>query len=130
MSRRHARPQIAPSALAHNVRPVEEVYDVRVVPSRRPRTNAFLISDFPEAAVVIKGRKVAKGVRFIVIPASPGAYSMAGSRGCCASSWTPEPSSVRPPGGPCLGGHMGILAGGERCLATTSNRNTSAAHGT
>lgn len=80
------------------------------------------ISDLREAAKVIRGRRVAKGVRFIVIPASPGAYSKALDEGLLRIFLDAGAIISPPTCGPCLGGHMGILAGGERCLSTT-NRN-------
>ncbi len=80
------------------------------------------LSDLREAAEILKGRKVAKGVRALIIPATQkiwldamkeGLFEIFISAGCAVST---------PTCGPCLGGHMGILAKGERCVATT-NRN-------
>lgn len=79
-------------------------------------------SDFAQAAEIMKGKKVAPGVRVLIIPATQKIYlDMIESgltkifieAGCAVST---------PTCGPCLGGHMGILAKGERCVATT-NRN-------
>ena len=80
------------------------------------------ISDMRAAASVMKGRKVAKGVRCIVIPATMEVYKQ-----CLDEGLTPvfiESGAVvsTPTCGPCLGGYMGILAHGERAVATT-NRN-------
>ena len=80
------------------------------------------LSDLREAAEILKGRKVAKGVRALIIPATQkiwldamkeGLFEIFINAGCAVST---------PTCGPCLGGHMGILAKGERCVATT-NRN-------
>lgn len=115
-------PQIACPHLPDNVKPVEEVSDVCVDQVVLGSCTNGRISDLREAARIIKGRKVAKGVRFIVIPASPGAYSMALDEGLLRIFLDAGAIISPPTCGPCLGGHMGILAGGERCLATT-NRN-------
>ncbi len=80
------------------------------------------LSDFVSAAAILKGRKVAEGVRCLIIPATQkiyrdvmrmGLFDIFLDAGCAVST---------PTCGPCLGGHMGILAAGERCVATT-NRN-------
>ncbi len=80
------------------------------------------IKDLREAAAILKGKKVAGGVRCIVIPAtqeivkeclSEGLVDIFLDAGCAFST---------PTCGPCLGGHMGVLAPGERCVSTT-NRN-------
>ena len=74
------------------------------------------------AAEVMRGRKVADGVRCIVIPATQHIYLQAMEEGLLRT-FVEAGCIVSPPTcGPCLGGHMGILAKGERCVATT-NRN-------
>ena len=115
-------PQVACPHLPDNVRPVEEVSRVRVDQVVLGSCTNGRISDLREAAKVIRGRRVAKGVRFIVIPASPGAYSKALDEGLLRIFLDAGAIISPPTCGPCLGGHMGILAGGERCLSTT-NRN-------
>lgn len=115
-------PQIACPHLPDNVRPVEEVSAVRVDQVVLGSCTNGRISDLRAAAAIIKGHKVAKGVRFIVIPASPSAYSTALDEGLLRIFLDAGAIISPPTCGPCLGGHMGILAGGERCLATT-NRN-------
>ena len=75
-----------------------------------------------EAAELLKGRKVADHVRCIVLPATPGIWKQALREGLL-ETFMEAGAIVGPPTcGPCLGGHMGILAGGEVCMATT-NRN-------
>lgn len=80
------------------------------------------ISDLRVAAEVMKGRKVAKGVRTIVIPATQAIYLQAMEEGLLAVFIKAGAAVSTPTCGPCLGGHMGILAKGERAVATT-NRN-------
>jgi 3-isopropylmalate/(R)-2-methylmalate dehydratase large subunit len=78
--------------------------------------------DLEIAAGLVKGRKVAKGMRFIVIPATQKIYMKALKAGLIETFIDAGAVVSTPTCGPCLGGHMGILAEGERCLATT-NRN-------
>ncbi|HPB83600.1 MAG TPA: 3-isopropylmalate dehydratase large subunit [Spirochaetota bacterium] len=80
------------------------------------------IEDLRVAAELLKGRKVHKDVRLIVIPATQEVYAMALKEGLLSIFLEAEGAVSAPTCGPCLGGHMGILAEGERCLAT-SNRN-------
>ena len=115
-------PLVACPHLPDNVRPVDEVSGVRVDQVVIGSCTNGRIGDLREAARVIRGRKVAKGVRLIVIPASPGAYSQAMDEGLLRIFLDAGAIIGPPTCGPCLGGHMGILAGGERCLSTT-NRN-------
>ena len=115
-------PQIACPHLPDNVKPVSEVKDVSVNQVVLGSCTNGRISDLREAAALVKGNHVAKGVRFIVLPATPGIYKQALREGLI-ETFMDAGAIVGPPTcGPCLGGHMGILAGGERCLATT-NRN-------
>ncbi len=78
--------------------------------------------DLYEAAMVLKGHKVHPYVRMIIIPATPAIYKMAMKEGLF-DIFLDSNATISPPTcGPCLGGHMGILAKGERAVATT-NRN-------
>ena len=80
------------------------------------------ISDMRIAAEVMRGKKVAGGVRCIIIPATPRVYSQCLTEGLI-KVFTEAGAIVSPPTcGPCLGGHMGVLAKGEKAVATT-NRN-------
>jgi 3-isopropylmalate/(R)-2-methylmalate dehydratase large subunit len=80
------------------------------------------ISDMRDAALVLKGHKVARDVRCIILPATPGIWKQAMKEGLF-DIFTEAGCIVGPPTcGPCLGGHMGILGDGERAVATT-NRN-------
>ena len=80
------------------------------------------ISDLRKAATILEGHQAAQGLRLIVLPATPKVYSQALEEGLL-QIFMKAGAVVGPPTcGPCLGGHMGILASGETCLATT-NRN-------
>ena len=80
------------------------------------------MEDLEAAVEILKGKKVAKYVRCIIIPATPAIYTEALKRGYF-ETFLDAGCIISPPTcGPCLGGHMGILARGERAVATT-NRN-------
>ncbi len=80
------------------------------------------IQDIRQAAQIMKGRKVAKDVRCIVIPATQAIYLQAMREGLLEIFIEAGAVVSTPTCGPCLGGYMGILAAGERCVSTT-NRN-------
>ena len=80
------------------------------------------LSDLIAAAEIIKGKKVAKNVRTIIIPATQKIYLQAMEMGLLKIFIEANCAVSTPTCGPCLGGHMGILAKGERAVATT-NRN-------
>ena len=115
-------PQVSCPHLPENTKPVSEVKDVTVNQVVIGSCTNGRISDMRDAAEVLKGRKVAKGVRCIVLPATPTIWRQAMKEGLF-NIFTDAGCIVGPPTcGPCLGGHMGILGDGERCIATT-NRN-------
>jgi 3-isopropylmalate/(R)-2-methylmalate dehydratase large subunit len=115
-------PQVACPHLPENVRPVEELKDIVINQSVIGSCTNGRISDLREAAAILKGRKVAKGVRLIVLPATPNIWRQALKEGLIETFM--DAGAVVGPAtcGPCLGGHMGILAQGERAISTT-NRN-------
>ena len=80
------------------------------------------LEDLIAAAKVMEGKKVAKGVRCIVIPATQKIWEEAMNMGLFTTFMRAGAIVSTPTYGPCLGGHMGILAKGERAVATT-NRN-------
>ena len=80
------------------------------------------IDDLRIAASVLKGKKVKKGLRVIVIPATQNIYLQAMEEGLLRTFIEAGAVVSTPTCGPCLGGYMGILAAGERCVSTT-NRN-------
>ena len=115
-------PQVSCPHLPENTKPVSEVKDVTVNQVVIGSCTNGRISDMRDAAEVLKGRKVAKGVRCIVLPATPTIWRQAMKEGLF-DIFTDAGCIVGPPTcGPCLGGYMGILAEGERCVSTT-NRN-------
>ncbi|RJR42598.1 MAG: 3-isopropylmalate dehydratase large subunit [Deltaproteobacteria bacterium] len=115
-------PQVAMPPSPENVRPVSEVKDVRIDQSVIGSCTNGRLEDLRLAAKVLKGRKVASGVRLIVIPATPLIYRQAMDEGLLALFMDAGAVIGPPTCGPCLGGHMGILAPGEVAVATT-NRN-------
>ena len=80
------------------------------------------LEDLQIAAEIFKGHKVAEGVRCIVIPGSPAVYKEAMKRGYIDIFIDADCAVSTPTCGPCLGGYMGIMAAGEKCVSTT-NRN-------
>jgi 3-isopropylmalate/(R)-2-methylmalate dehydratase large subunit len=80
------------------------------------------LEDLRMAARILKGRSVHPSVRLIVIPGSQDVYMQAVSEGIISDLVAAGAAVGTPTCGPCLGGHMGLLASGERCVATT-NRN-------
>ena len=80
------------------------------------------IEDLRVAASILKGKKVNSNVRAIIIPATPQVYADALKEGLLKIFIEAGAIISAPTCGPCLGGHMGILASGEKCVSTT-NRN-------
>jgi 3-isopropylmalate/(R)-2-methylmalate dehydratase large subunit len=114
-------PLVAFPHLPENVRPARESgvkIDQVVIGSC---TNGR-IEDLRLAASVLKGRKTHRDVRLIIIPATQEVYRQAMREGLFEVFLDAEAAVSAPTCGPCLGGHMGILAKGEKCVATT-NRN-------
>jgi 3-isopropylmalate/(R)-2-methylmalate dehydratase large subunit len=108
--------------LPSNVRPVSGLSGLPIQQAVVGSCTNGRISDLRLAAEVLKGRRVAKGVRCIILPATPAIWKQAMREGLF-DVFTDAGCIVSPPTcGPCLGGHMGILGDGERAVATT-NRN-------
>lgn len=115
-------PQIACPHLPENVIPVSEVGDVPINQVIIGSCTNGRISDLRIAAAVLKGRKVRKNLRCIVLPTTPAIWRQALQEGLL-EVFMDAGCIIGPPScGPCLGGHLGILAGGEKALSTT-NRN-------
>ncbi len=117
------RPTVAFPHLPENTRTVDEIteeitVDQAVIGSC---TNGRM-DDLRTAAEILKGRKVKKGVRCIVIPATQAIYLQAMEEGLLKIFIEAGAVVSTPTCGPCLGGYMGILADKERCISTT-NRN-------
>ena len=115
-------PTVAFPHLPSNTRPVREAGNVAIDQVVIGSCTNGRISDMRAAAEVLRGRRVADGVRAIVIPATQRIWLQALEEGLL-KTFVEAGCVVSPPTcGPCLGGHMGILAKNERCVATT-NRN-------
>ena len=108
--------------LPSNTRPATELFDVSVDQVVIGSCTNGRLEDLREAAQVMKGRKVNPNVRMIVIPATQKIYRQAMKEKLLDIFVEAEAVVSTPTCGPCLGGHMGILAKGERAIATT-NRN-------
>ena len=115
-------PQIALPNLPENVRPVEELSDITIDQVVIGSCTNGRISDLRIAAQMLKGKKIHPSIRLIVIPATQQIYLDALKEGLIEIFINAEGVVSTPTCGPCLGGHMGILAEGERALSTT-NRN-------
>lgn len=115
-------PQVALPHLPENVKPVEEVSGITVDQAVIGSCTNGRISDLREAASVLKGRTVNPNVRLLVIPGTQDIYLQAMKEGLIETFIAAGAAVSTPTCGPCLGGHMGILAAGERAIATT-NRN-------
>ncbi len=117
------RPTIAFPHLPENTRTIDEITeDIRIDQVVIGSCTNGRIDDMRIAAEVLKGRHVAKGIRCIVIPATQAIYMQAMEEGLLKIFIEAGAVVSTPTCGPCLGGYMGILAQGERCVSTT-NRN-------
>lgn len=115
-------PQVAFPHLPENTRPISEVGLVRIDQVFIGSCTNGRIEDLRVSAEILKGRKVDKGVRCVVLPATPEVFLKAEEEGLIRI-FLEAGAIIGPPScGPCLGGHLGILAKGEKALATT-NRN-------
>lgn len=115
-------PVVACPHLPGNTRFVSEVKDVRIDQAVIGSCTNGRIEDLRAAAQVLKGKKVAKNVRCIIIPATEEIYRQAMHEGLCDIFLDAGAAISTPTCGPCFGGHMGILANGETAISTT-NRN-------
>lgn len=116
------RPTVAFPHLPENTKAIDEVGDVKIDQVVIGSCTNGRIDDMRAAAAVMKGRKVAPGLRVIVIPATQAVYMQALKEGLLETFIEAGAIVSTPTCGPCLGGHMGILAAGERAVSTT-NRN-------
>ncbi len=108
--------------LPENTRTIDEVGDVKIDQVVIGSCTNGQYKDIEEAAMILKGKKVAKNVRAIIIPATQDIYLKAVENGLVKIFIEAGCVVSTPTCGPCLGGYMGILAAGERAVATT-NRN-------
>ncbi|NDY41343.1 3-isopropylmalate dehydratase large subunit [Dissulfurirhabdus thermomarina] len=115
-------PQVAFPHLPENTRPISQVGRVPIDQVVVGSCTNGRLEDLAVAAEVLAGRKVARNVRMIVLPATPRVWTAAMEKGYLRTFMEAGAVVGPPTCGPCLGGHMGILAAGERAVATT-NRN-------
>ncbi|MEN6373511.1 MAG: aconitase/3-isopropylmalate dehydratase large subunit family protein, partial [Smithella sp.] len=115
-------PQVAFPHLPSNVKSISQAGNVKIDQSLIGSCTNGRIEDLRIAAEILKGRKAAAGVRLIVVPATPAIYRQALQEGLLETFLAAEAVISPPSCGACLGGHIGILAEGERAIATT-NRN-------
>lgn len=115
-------PQVAFPYLPENVKPVSEVGEVPIDQVVIGSCTNGRIEDLRLAGQILRGRKCHPRVRTIVIPGSQEVYLEALREGLLQVFVEAECAVSTPTCGPCVGGHMGVLAEGERCLSTT-NRN-------
>lgn len=108
--------------LPSNTSPAEDLSHVRINQVVIGSCTNGRIEDLRQAAEVLRGRKVHKNVRCIVLPATQAVWRQAMNEGLFEVFVDAEAVVSAPTCGPCLGGHMGILAAGERAVSTT-NRN-------
>lgn len=116
------KPTVSFPHLPENTKTPEEWGDVKIDQVVIGSCTNGRISDMRMAAKILKGRHVKKGVRTIIIPATNEVYMQAMKEGLIEIFIKAGAIVSTPTCGPCLGGHMGILAEGERCVSTT-NRN-------
>ena len=116
------RPTVSLPHLPSNTKTVDEAAGMSIQQVVIGSCTNGRLKDLQEAADILKGRQVAKGVRCIVIPATQQIYMDAMAQGLIQTFIESGCAVSTPTCGPCLGGHMGVLADGERAVSTT-NRN-------
>ena len=115
-------PQVSCPHLPSNAKPVSKLKNVVIDQVVIGSCTNGRISDLRIAAKILKGKKAKGALRLIIIPATQKIYDQAIEEGLAEIFVKSGGVFSTPTCGPCLGGHMGILTEGERCLATT-NRN-------
>jgi 3-isopropylmalate/(R)-2-methylmalate dehydratase large subunit len=113
---------VAKPHLPSNTQPADELNSIKIDQVVIGSCTNGRIEDLRQAAEILRGRKVHKDVRVLVIPATQAIWKQAMDEGLFDVFVEAEAAVSTPTCGPCLGGHMGVLAKGERAVATT-NRN-------
>ena len=108
--------------MPENTKTIDEVEDIAIDQVVIGSCTNGRFEDLETAAKIIKGKKVAKNVRCIIIPGTQNIYLQAMEAGFIRDFIEAGAIVSTPTCGPCLGGYMGILASGEKCVSTT-NRN-------
>ncbi|MDE6687050.1 MAG: 3-isopropylmalate dehydratase large subunit, partial [Lachnospiraceae bacterium] len=116
------KPTVAFPHLPENTKTIDQVGDIAIDQAVIGSCTNGRIDDMRIAAKVLKGRHIAQGIRCIIIPATQAVYLQAMEEGLLKIFIEAGAIVSTPTCGPCLGGYMGILAEGERCVSTT-NRN-------
>ncbi len=116
------RPTVSMPHLPENTKTIDQAAGLKIDQSVIGSCTNGRMEDMRAAAAILKGRKVAKGVRCIVIPATQSIYLQCVREGLAEIFIEAGAVFSTPTCGPCLGGYMGILAEGERAVSTT-NRN-------
>ncbi len=116
------KPTIAFPHLPENTKTIDKVGEIKIDQVVIGSCTNGRIDDLRIAAKVMEGKKIAKGMRVIIFPATQDIYLKALEEGLLTTFIKAGAVVSTPTCGPCLGGHMGILAAGERAVATT-NRN-------
>lgn len=116
------KPTVAFPHLPENTKTIDQVGDIAIDQVVIGSCTNGRIDDMRIAAKVLKGRHIAQGIRCIIIPATQAVYLQAMEEGLLKIFIEAGAIVSTPTCGPCLGGYMGILAEGERCVSTT-NRN-------
>ncbi|MEW6619803.1 MAG: 3-isopropylmalate dehydratase large subunit [bacterium] len=119
---RQLEPQVAFPHLPSNTRPISAVGNIEITQVVIGSCTNGRIEDLRIAGQILKGKKIHKDVRLIIIPGTQQIYLQSLKEGLIEIFIEAGGVVSTPTCGPCLGGYMGILASGERCLATT-NRN-------
>jgi homoaconitate hydratase family protein len=116
------KPQLAAPHSVDNVHPLEEFIDTPIDQAFLGTCTGGRVDDLAVAAKILKGKRVHRGTRFIVVPASRGVLLEAIARGIMQTLLEAGATFVTPGCAACLGTHEGILAPGETCI-TASSRN-------
>jgi len=115
-------PQVALPHLPSNVKPVSQLVDIKIDQAVIGSCTNGRLDDLRLAARILEGRQVSPDVRCIIIPGTQQVYLDALHEGLIELFIKAGAAVSTPTCGPCLGGYMGVLAAGERCVSTT-NRN-------
>ena len=115
-------PQVALPHIPSNVKDVKKIGKIEIDQVVIGSCTNGRLDDLRVAGKILKGRKIAPSLRLIIIPATQEIYRQALKEGLFEIFLSAGAVVSTPTCGPCLGGHMGVLAEGERSLATT-NRN-------
>ena len=116
------RPTVAFPHLPENTHTIDNIEDIKIDQVVIGSCTNGRLDDLRIAAKVLEGRTVAKGMRLIIFPATQKIYLQALEEGLLSTFIKAGAVVSTPTCGPCLGGHMGVLAAGERAVSTT-NRN-------